>query len=438
MNATPKMALYLALLPCLFVGLGASNAATDGAGKPRPAATLWDELKRLAGNKADMIDAYRQLHARDWGSDTSSTDQMLSMSDAMLGRYEQAQQEMDAAFRTKPSPPAPCPARLGPGSFGGWLAEHAGKFDLVMVNEAHNQPLSRALVYQMLPVMRRLGFSILALEALPDKATTDWINRHGYVPDEAPYGYYLREPIEGEVVGEAKRLGFTLANYDVFSHAREQDEARNLARILKQYPGRKVLVVAGYDHIRRMDGRMAELLPGFYGKPFLSIDQLGKGNDVMNDVCIPDSPSGHGVKPGTLASMRWMPGGRGTDITVWRTATDDLSRAAGAGDEWLTLGGERWRYRFDTVEGCGKPGICLVEARHADEPADAVPADRYLALGSESSADLYLRNGRYVVTYRDARGTVVRSTPISVQAGVLAADGPGPGAKQAGVSTQTP
>src|SRR6185437_13127075 len=116
----------------------------------------------------------------------------------------------------------------GVGSFGEWLRGHADKFDLVMVNEAHNQPLSRALVYQMLPIMRRLGFSILAMEALPDKATTDWINRHGYVPDEASYGYYLREPIDGEVIREAKRLGFTLANYDVFSDTREQDEARKL------------------------------------------------------------------------------------------------------------------------------------------------------------------------------------------------------------------
>lgn len=432
MNVIPKKAFCLALLPCLLVGLGVSNTAADGAGEQHPAMTLWDELKRLAGNKADMVDAYRQLHARDWGSDTSSTAQMLSMSDAMLGRYEQAQQEMDAAFSTKPSPPASCLAQLGPGSFGEWLVEHAGKFDLVMVNEAHNQPVSRALVYQMLPVMRRLGFSILALEALPDGATTDWINRHGYVQDEASYGYYLREPIEGEIVREAKRLGFTLANYDVFSHDREEDEADNLARILKEHPDQKVFVVAGYDHVRRLDGRMAELLPGFYGKPFLSIDQLGKGNDVMNDVCTLGSSSGHDVKPRILASMRWMPGGRGTDITVWRTEADDLSRAAKAGDEWLSLGGERWRYRFDTIEGCGKSGICLVEARYANEPADAVPADRYLALDSESFADLYLRNGRYVVTYRDAHGMVARSMPVSVQGGVFTPDVPGLGAKRAG------
>ncbi|HKR77844.1 MAG TPA: hypothetical protein VJR95_14395 [Rhodanobacter sp.] len=414
-----KRALCLMLLMCVLGGSGTSNTAASTAGKQHPATTLWDEIKRFAGNKTDMVDAYQQLHTRDWGSDTSLTDQILSMSDAMLGRYDQAKQEMDAAFRTKPSPTSSCPAQFGAGGFGEWLAKHAGRFDLVMVNEAHNQPMSRALIFQMLPVMRRMGFSVFALEALPDKATTGWINRHGYALDEASYGYYLREPIEGEVVREARRLGFTLASYDVFSDVREQDEARNLAQILKTHPGQKVFVVAGYDHIRRMNGRMAELLPKFYEKPFLSIDQLGKGNDVMRSICIPDGSSGDGEKPGVLASMRWVPGVRGTDIAVWRTKATVLSRAASEGNEWLSLGGERWRYRFSTVEGCGKPGICLVAARYANEPANAVPADRYLALGSESFANLYLRNGRYVVTYSDARGVVVRSTPITVQEGMF-------------------
>lgn len=381
--------------------------------------TLWDELKRFAGNKADMIDAYQQLHTMEWGGNASATDQMLSMSDAMLGRYDQAQREMDAAFSTKPSPPSSCPAQLGGGSLGEWLTKHAGKFDLVMVNEAHNQPVSRALVYRMLPTMRRLGFSILALEALPDKTTTDWINRYGYVPDEARYGYYLREPIEGELIREAKRLGFTLANYDVFSDAREQDEARNLADILKTHPGQKVFVVAGYDHIRRMNGRMAELLHKFYEMPFLSIDQLGKGNDVMRSVCNLEGASTRNEPQGALASVRWMSGGRGTDITVWRTKADDLSRTASDGNEWLTLGGERSRYRFNTVDGCGKSGVCLVEARYADESANAVPADRYLALGPEPVANLYLRDGRYVVTYSDARGVTVRVTSIAVREGEI-------------------
>jgi hypothetical protein len=419
MNAVIKRGLFWALI-CFSVAMGVVCASEA---EKHSTTSIWDELKRLAGNKADMIDAYQQLHARNWDGGASNTYQLLSMSDAMLGRYDQAQQEMHKAFRVAPSPVPPCPDELGNGSFSQWLMTHAGKFDLVMVNEAHNQPLSRALVYQMLPIMRRQGFSILALEALPDEATTDWINRHGYVPDDANYGFYLREPIEGDVVRQAKRLGFTLANYDVVSEQRESDQAKNLARILMEHPGQKVFVVAGYDHIRRMDDRMAELLPKMYGKPFLSIDQLDKGNDVMGSICTPARASGSNEGAAALASMHWKPGGRGTDVTVFRTGSYSLERAATKDGAWLSLGGDRWRYRFNTDEICGKSDRpCLVEARYATEPANAVPADRYLVSGNEHAADLYLRDGQYVVSYRNARGVVVLSHSMVAHAGSSSTD----------------
>lgn len=411
MNRAISRVLFWTALCALAVATG--GACAGELPKQAPA-TPWDELKRFAGSKTDMIDAYQQLHSRHWEDDASGTEQLLSMSDAMLGRYDQAQQEMYSAFHNAPSPVPPCPDDLGGGSFEQWLVAHAGKFDLVMINEAHNQPMSRALIYQMLPVMRRLGFSLLALEALPDDATTAWINQHGYVPEDADYGFYLREPIEAAVVRKARQLGFSLANYDVFSKQRERDEANNLARILKEHPGQKVLVVAGYDHIRRMDGRMAELLPKLYDKPFLSIDQLGRGNDVLRSVCAsPRNPSADDAGA-TLASMRWRPGGRGTDVTVFRTGGYAPGRAAAEGSDWLSLGGERWHRRFGIDAACSESGACLIEARDAAEPANSVPVDRYLALAGERFADLYLGSGNYVMTYRNASGEVIRTTTITV------------------------
>ncbi len=417
MNVIIKRVFLRAFVIYFAVAMGVAYAG--GAGQ-HSAKTLEDELGRFSGNKADMIDAYLQLHSQKWDGDASYTYQILSMSDAMLGRYDQAQKEMYSAFGTASTPVPPCPDDLGNGSFVQWLEAHAGKFNLVMVNEAHNQPLSRALVYQMLPVMRRLGFSILALEALPDTSTADWINQHGYVLDDAQYGFYLREPIEGEVVRRAKQLGFTVASYDVFSKHRDMDEAKNLALILKKHLGQKIFVVAGYDHIRRMDDRMAELLPKVYTKPFLSIDQLGKGNDVMRSVCSMKDESSINRDAATLASMRWKPGGRGTDVTVFRTGQYSLDRTSTKGSAWLTLGGDHWQYHFNINKECGTQGVCLVEARKADEPADAVPSDRYLALGNKDVVNLWLPDGNYVVTYRDAHGVVTRATSMRVHEGAQA------------------
>lgn len=411
-NGFPWISAWVAAM------LVASPCAIAGAAAHEPTVKLWDELGRFAGDKAHLIDAYQQLHARHWKKPASDVEQLLSMSDAMVGRYAQAQQEMYKAFDSGPVPLPACPAGLGAGSFGQWLAGHAGAFDLVMVNEAHNQPISRSLIYQMLPIMREQGFSILALEALPDAQTTEWINRHGYVPEDAHYGFYLREPIEADIVRRAKRLGFTLVNYDSYSEHREQDEADNLAHILRNHPHQKVFVVAGYAHIHRADGRMAALLPKEYGKPFLSIDQLGESSDVLRNTCRPKGGTNLSAPAGTLASMRWMPGGQGTDITVMRTGIYVNNRAGGAGSEWLTLGGARQRYHLDVSKPCGRQGPCLVEARREEEEAQAVPADRYLASKGEEAVDLYLADGRYVVTYRNASG-VVRTDRIAVAGGQL-------------------
>lgn len=411
---------WIRLSGVALLWLLASHASTGAqAAVPDSATTLWDELGRFSGDKAAMVDAYVQLQSRPWDGAASGNLQLLSMSSAMVGRYAQARQEMDRAFGRVPPPVGECAEDLAESSFESWLADHAGTVDLVIVNEAHNQPLSRTLVYQMLPVMRQLGFSVLALEALPDEATTAWINHHGYVPEEEAYGFYLREPIEAEIVREAKRLGFTLVNYDdITSKERELAQARNLARIVAENPRGKVFVVAGYDHGRRVDGRMAQRLPELYEQPFLSIDQLGAGNNVMRNICTPRDALVEPVAAGSLASMRWKSGGRGTDVTVVRAGDYALDRAPSTDNAWLTLGGLRWHYRFDSKPACASTP-CLAEARYAAEPADAAPADRYLVWGQERFADLYLRDGQYVVSYRNAAGEVVLSTEMTAKQGHL-------------------
>jgi hypothetical protein len=188
-----------------------------------------------------------------------------------------------------------------------------------------------------------------------------------------------------------------------------------LAAILKKHPGAKVFVVAGHGHVYRQDGRMAQRLAEIYAKPFLSINQLGWKESPAMDHC---GPAPVGVPADSMASMMWKPGDHGTDITVVRTSNYTLERGA-AGSNWLTLGGTRSRHRFSTAPCGPRVKACLVEARYADEQADAVPADRYLAGDREGHADLYLRDGRYVVSYRDATGKLRKSENISIAHGAL-------------------
>jgi hypothetical protein len=396
---------------CAFV------AAAAGATGVAPE-SLQATLDRFVAGKDRLVPAWQHLHATRWPDDASYTNQMLATVDAMVGRYAQARREFEQAFDRHQPVPAECTGATGKGSFTEWLTAHAAAVKLVMINEAHTEPVTRALIYQMLPLMRRQGYTIPAMEALYDRGIARAIDARGYPLDDKKAFYYLREPVEGELLREAKRLGFQLASYETDTNerdAREAGQAANLAAILKAHPGAKVMVIAGHGHVYRQDGRMAQRLAEVYARPFLSINQLGAGEAPVVDRC---SPVPAGAQAGSMASMAWMPGDHGTDVTVVRSRTYALDRGA-MGSDWLTLGGVRSHHRVST-EPCGRHAkACLVEARYADEQPDAVPADRYLAREGETHADLYLRDGRYVLGYRDASGGLKKSENISVVHGAL-------------------
>ena len=67
-------------------------------------------------------------------------------------------------------------------------------------------------------------------------------------------GYYSNEPLFGEILREARRLGYTLVPYEAIGatsqDARETGQATNLRdRIFRDHPDARVLVHAGYSHI---------------------------------------------------------------------------------------------------------------------------------------------------------------------------------------------
>lgn len=407
------MAKWLSGVMVLCMLVAGAASATKAAQE-----TFQTTLGRFLAGEDQLVPAWRQLHATHWPNDPSYTDQLLATADAMVGRYAQARREFERAFDRPQPTPEGCPGATGKGSFEDWLSGHAATVDLVMINEAHTEPVTRALVYQMLSLLRRQGYTILAMEALYDHEIARSIDARGYPLDDRAAFYYLREPIEGEVLREARRLGFRLVSYETETterDAREAGQAANLAAIMEAHPGAKVFVVAGHDHVYRQDGRMAQRLTKVYAKPFLSINQLGwKESPAMNH-CV---AAPVGAQAGSIASMAWKPGEHGTDVTVVRTGAYALERGA-VGSDWLTLGGTRSRHRFSTAPCRPRADACLVEARYADEQPDAVPADRYLVGKGERHADLYLRDGRYRVSYRDATGKLKGSEKIAIVHGVL-------------------
>ena len=96
-------------------------------------------------------------------------------------------------------------------------------------------------------------------------------------------GYYTSEPVYGDLVRTAFKLGYRVVPYEWAGEYtpdnRERGQARNLVeRILKDNPKAKILVHAGYDHIDETGElvgakTMAQRLKQMTGIDPLTIDQ---------------------------------------------------------------------------------------------------------------------------------------------------------------------
>lgn len=125
----------------------------------------------------------------------------------------------------------------------------------VLINEAHHQPMNRALTQKLAAELRKIGYTYLACEtfypavsAQPRYAT-------------AARGYYVQEPAFASFVNQAIASGWTLVPYEHIQDAsvtdqaqraklREAGQASNIyERIFARDPEAKVLIHVGYGHL---------------------------------------------------------------------------------------------------------------------------------------------------------------------------------------------
>lgn len=130
----------------------------------------------------------------------------------------------------------------------------AAMHDLVMFNEDHNTPHARAMLLDLLPDLRAMGYEYLALEALGTisgrYAYDSLIHERGY--PIAHSGIYTREATFSLLVRAASRLGFTIIGYDDGSGSeRETMGARNIIEQITHHGiTAKTIILCGWDHIR--------------------------------------------------------------------------------------------------------------------------------------------------------------------------------------------
>jgi hypothetical protein len=265
---------------------------------------------------------------------------------------------------------------------------------IVMLNEAHDDAQSRVLLMQVMKPLHDLGFSVYAAETFM-RSVGGRSPRWPLLTD----GIYSYEPTFGELLRLARGLDFEFVPYeaDEPSKAPENDVAGRIAereaiqtrnimeRIITPKPGAKVLIHVGHHHLIEQPVK----------------NGLGGENRWMATRLKETS----GIDPFTVDQTTFQsPIGQPVICALGSDAEKKLALAV---DLTIALpkplihnGRPNWRRAMGQVDvpipkRLLKPTLwSIVEARHASEPADAVPIDRLLVAPGEA-LPLLLKPGKY-------------------------------------------
>ena len=387
---------------------------------------LSTEVMNGDGNSLKTYSELRAIYERLSGMERRQAAQLLSMADTLYGRYRDASTHYDEAFPAKK--PSHCPAdHSRPIEAHAALKSLAGDADFLLINESHSKIETRAFFYEILPILRAAGYRYLAMEAIytaknsygdeggwGGKPYDEGLSARGFPLDNGRGGVYLREPIASDIVRRAFELGFELVAYDPYDanskEERESGQALILAALSNNHPEEKIVVLAGYSHVWKTDGWMAERLRAQTTKRVISVDQVsGLGGCLVEQKKFSPPVAIGGAYAFVDSSMNPLSSNPDrTDATVFQRSRN----GRGMHSDWLTLGGLRKPIDVG-IELCRERLPCLISAHYIKEPATAVPADRAVIFNANEPPVLFLRKGNYRVRFTTISGISVE-IPVHV------------------------
>ncbi|GGL29988.1 hypothetical protein [Caulobacter rhizosphaerae] len=308
------------------------------------------------------------------------------------------------------------------------IVEAARDRRVVVLNEAHVASRHRGFLARVLRALRPLGFDVLAAEDFLNSrepgAPTVRSYRAGAALDPS-LGFYLHDPVYAEAVREAAGLGYRLASYEqredqcvsgedklAAMARRETAEADNfIADVLAPNPSSRVLVHCGYSHLRKT--------PDHRGTTWFAARLKEKSG--IDPLCVSQAYTGsfepHGADPPMTTAVleRFRPvdsivvrgadgwlGAEpaGADLAVFHPPLADVAGRPG----WLAADHER--RRVEVAAPRPRTATVLLQAVHAVDSDQAIPADQLVLAPEAASAVLFLRPGAYRLRLETETGLV--------------------------------
>ncbi len=301
------------------------------------------------------------------------------------------------------------------------ILKRADEHQIIMINEAHHIPYHRNFAAQLLPELYKKGFRYLALETM----VHDSINMIGYPVFES--GFYSREPLYAEMLRRAFQLGYYLKGYENTAKCegdknnkyycnwfRDSMEAVNLIQILKKDRDAKILVYAGYSHVKEGTTERSRRL-AYYLKKLTGIDPFTIDQTKMTEY---DERAFENEKFRSLWEVRK------SDEPVFLTKDDSLWSYTSRID--ATIFHPRIKYKNDRpafysicderkAYVLGKKFMKknnFVQAFYRNEKGNRIPADQFFV--NTGKENLYLFPGSYDLAIRNHTGNVVETIEIGV------------------------
>jgi len=297
------------------------------------------------------------------------------------------------------------------------IVERARDRRIVILNEAHYSARCRAFAETVALVLAGLGFNLLAAEAFPNRPESHWLaGVDAGAPVTTAEGVYTVDPCFGEFIRGARAAGYRLAAYEARDgqkassdasqteqiNARDGGQAANLAAAFNAVPGARMLVYCGFEHVDKTGSgevqRLAARLKALTGHDPLCVSQaygLGAPDPadtdpntrIVLDTFAPDGSVTISDAAGRPLDWVFAPGG--VDVAVYHPAAREIGGRAG----WLATAPGRKQVEADLPGGASGDGV--LQAFHAAEPVNSVPADQCLVKAGEVSATLFLKPGTY-------------------------------------------
>lgn len=313
------------------------------------------------------------------------------------------------------------------------VAALADKNQVVMINEEHDTPMHRAFTTRLLPILYAKGFRYLAAETLGEKDPE--LAKRGYPTHST--GFYTSDPVFGEMLREAIRLGFKIVPYehpgdkllecrnqgkdaDICQNERERGQAQNLYdRILHVDPRAKILVHVGRGHNQQLKFETWAMM-GWHFKDITGITPLSV-NQMLSERSEPkyeNSLYRHATNKWKLEvptvfvdkSGKYFQS-LGYDLAILHPRpTLENGRP-----NWLrSLGGRKpvninlrkLSLKSGSKRFTGEEPV-LIQAFHQGESADAIPADQIVLYPKRPIPALILSKGKFTIRATDRTGKIL-------------------------------